>query len=470
MLRPWDLQIVINVDSERAIYIQIADSIIDAIKSGKLQSSDPLPGSRNLAAQLKLNRNTIIDALDLLLAEGWIISKERKGTFVADRLPAFTKIVHHKLAPPEKLMPVKPEIIFDDGIPDTRIAPIKELAGAYRQVFNRKGRWQMMGYSESSGDLDFKNAIVQMLNYKRGMHISASELFITRGSQMAMYLTAHCLLRPGDKVLVENPGYQPAWLAFQSAGAKLFPVNVDSEGLIIEEVKTLLSQHTAIKAIYVTPHHQYPTTVTMSLQRRLELISLSNRYGFTIIEDDYDNEFHFGQRPILPICSYENIQNFVYVGTMSKIVAPALRVGYLASSIELINKVNRLRKIIDAQGDNIMELAVLQLINDGHVKRHLRKATLLYKNKRDFFEKVINEFIGDKVNFYKPEGGLAFWLQPKEDTDLTKLAQTLLQKGVQIIPPANFSFKESISGMRLGYASLSESQLEAGIKTIAKFL
>jgi len=466
MLRPWDLQITINTDCERPVYIQIADAIISAIKTGKLNSGDALPGSRQLAAKLKVNRNTIIEALDVLLAEEWLISKERSGTFVADNLPTIKTTKTDIQQPAKKAIITKPDIIFDDGLPDTRIAPITELAAAYRQIFNQKGRWQLMGYGSS--DLDFRTAIVQMLNFKRGMRLSPNEIFITRGSQMATYLSAHCLLKKGDHVIVENPGYKPAWLAFENAGASLLPAGVDAEGVIIEEVKKYLKKYKSIKAIYITPHHQFPTTVTLSLQRRMELISLSNLHGFTIIEDDYDNEFHFGQRPILPVSSFENIENYVYIGTMSKIVAPALRIGYLASSKNLIEKVEQLRKIIDVQGDNIMTQAILQLINDGHIKRHLRKATLHYKTRRDTFEKLIREHLSEKVDFHKPEGGLAFWLTPKKQ--VTDISQTLLKKGVQIIAPAEFSFGEPVNGLRLGYASLSESQLEKGVKILAALL
>jgi GntR family transcriptional regulator/MocR family aminotransferase len=470
MLRPWDFQINIDTNCSKAVYMQIADAIIHAVKTGKLQSGDPLPGSRQLAIQLKLNRNTVIDALNLLQAEGWLVSKERKGTFIADHLPVVKGFKDHKPKPAAVQIIPAPNIIFDDGLPDTRIAPIKELAAAYRQIFNRKGCWQMMGYSEGSDDLEFRNAIVQMLNYKRGMRLSVDEIFITRGSQMAMYLCAHCLLKKGDFVAVENPGYKPAWLAFKHAGAQLLPIGVDAEGLKIEELKTFLRTGKTIKAIYLTPHHQFPTTVTLSLPRRLELISLSNQYGFTIIEDDYDHEFHFGSRPVLPISSLENVKHFIYIGTMSKIVAPALRIGYLASSSPLIEKVAQLRKIIDSQGDNMMEQAVLQLINDGHIKRHLRRATLLYKNKRDIFERMIYEHLGDQVNFQKPEGGLAFWLEPKQPVSMAGLSQSLLAKGVQIISPEAFSYAGAVNGMRLGYASLTEEKLEDGIKEIAKLL
>ncbi|WP_129718070.1 PLP-dependent aminotransferase family protein [Pedobacter sp. SYP-B3415] len=470
MLRPWDLQININVHCERAIYVQIADAVIDAIKSGKLQSGDALPGSRQLATQLKLNRNTIIDALDLLLAEGWLEARERRGTFVSGRLP-FPE-PHADTGGISVASPAQPkiDIIFDDGVPDTRIAPIAELAAAYRQIFSRKGRWQMMGYSNASGDPDFKEAIVRMLNYKRGMRLSAPEVFVTRGSQMAMYLAAHSLLKPGDLVAVENPGYKPAWQAFQHAGARLLAVGVDAEGLKTDELKILLEANHPIKAVYTTPHHQFPTTVTLSLQRRQELITLSNKYGFTIIEDDYDNEFHFGQQPVLPLSSSENAAHFIYIGTMSKIVAPALRIGYLASSAGLISRAAEHRKIIDAQGDNMMEQAVLQLINEGHIKRHLRKATQLYERKRDLFDNLIRHHLDGKVKFRKPDGGLAFWLEPNEQTDFTRLTASLNAKGVQILHPESFSFADPVNGMRLGYASLNEAELERGIKTIAGLL
>jgi GntR family transcriptional regulator/MocR family aminotransferase len=470
MLRPWEFQITLSTRGDKAAYIQIADAIIHAIKTGKLHGGDALPGSRQLAAKLKVNRNTIVEALDVLLAEGWLVSKERKGTFVAGRLPTLPEIKREVPRLIEKAAAKKPNIIFDDGLPDSRIAPINELAGAYRQIFNHKGRWQMMGYSPGAGDLEFRHAIVQMLNYKRGMRLAADEVFVTRGSQMATYLTAHCLIEKGDHVVVENPGYRPAWLAFENAGARLLPIHVDAEGLRIDALKKHLRSGKKIKAIYTTPHHQFPTTVTLSLQRRLELVALSNEYGFTIVEDDYDNEFHFGQRPILPISSFENAQHYVYIGTMSKIVAPALRIGYLASSQDFVAKVAQLRKIIDVQGDNIMAQAILQLINEGHIKRHLRRATQVYKIKRDLFDQILQTHLGSKVTFDKPEGGLAFWVVPKKPADLVKVSQTLLQKGIQIISPQDFSFREPVNGLRLGYASLQDDQLEDGVKAIAKLL
>ncbi len=470
MLRPWKLQIELVFNCEKSIYFQIADAIIEAIKCGQLQKNQALPGSRQLAQQLKVNRNTVVDALDMLIAEGWIISKERRGTFVANILPTHKPFKKNEAKTISTEKPSFSKIIFDDGLPDSRLAPIAELARAYRQIFNRKARWQMMGYANEFGDLDFRKAIILMLNFNRGMNASENEVCVTRGSQMALYLTAHCLFQKGDLVMIENPGYKSAWQAFESAGASLIPISVDSEGLNVDEIELHLKKHKKIKAIYTTPHHQFPTTVTLTLQRRMRLIALSNKYGFTIIEDDYDNEFHYGHRPIMPISSFEDAINFVYIGTLSKVIAPALRIGFLVSKLDFIHKVGSLRKIIDVQNDNIMEQAVLQLINDGEVKRHLKRTMTVYVAKRDYFETLLTKHLADKATFIKPEGGLAFWIVPKVELDVFEIAKKLNTQGIEIITPDKFSFSTTINGFRLGYASLSEKQLEEGIIALAKLL
>ena len=470
MLRPWPLEIQLDKKTDKAIYLQIADAVIDAVKTGKLIGGNALPGSRQLAELLKVNRNTVVEALDVLIAEGWLISVDRKGTFVTHSLPKFSLLSENKKEQKTVIEESKSYLVFDDGLPDSRLAPMNDLARAYRELFSRKSRWQIMGYSSELGNPEFRKAIAQMLNFKRGMSISHDQICITRGSQMAMYLASHCILKSGDFVLVENPGYKPAWETFENAGAKLLPVDLEADGLNINQVEEYLRKHQNIKAIYVTPHHQFPTTVTLSLGKRLRLIELSNQYGFTIIEDDYDNEFHFGQRPILPLSSYSALQNYIYIGTFSKIVAPALRIGYLASSSDNIQKIAKHRKIIDVQGDNIMDEAVLNLINEGKIKRHLKKANLVYKSKRDYFENLLNQYLQNKITFIKPEGGLAFWIVPNAEINVLQVYEKLKLQGIQIMSPEKFSFSETIKGFRLGYASLSEKQMEEGIRALAKLL
>jgi len=454
-----------------AVYVQIVDAIKEAIENGTLSNDSVLPGSRLLAAQLKVNRATVIKALDTLISQGWLVSRNRKGMFVAatpHTLKEYRSALSGLASGREESR--VPDIIFDDGLPDSRMAPITELARAYRQIFSKKGRWQMMGYSHPAENLDFRNAIVQMLNFTRGMKLSADEVFITRGSQMAIYLSAQILLRPGDHIIIENPGYRHAWSAFEHTGAKLLPVAVDEEGLNTDELRGLLAKYKNIQAVYVTPHHQYPTTVTMSLQRRMELIALSNTYGFTIIEDDFDHEFHFGKMPVLPLCSIREAKHYIYIGTLSKIVAPSLRIGFLATSFQHIDKIAKLRKMIDVQGDVIMEQAVLELINDGDIKRHLKRATARYEEKRDYFETLVLKHLGDKVSFVKPGGGLAFWMVPAKPVDILQVNLLLQQQGVRVLSPLKFSYRDAISGFRLGYASLPAQDLEEGLIRISKLL
>ncbi|MET0463439.1 MAG: PLP-dependent aminotransferase family protein [Chitinophagaceae bacterium] len=472
MLRPWKISVTIDPALRKSVYLQIADSIIADIRSGRLKPGDALPGSRTLAQDLRLNRNTVVEALNVLLNEEWLVSNERKGTFVADTLPLRERKTKAdiEVAPPGALLhPIR--ISIDDGHPDARIAPIDQLARAYRQIFKQKARWQMMGYGDAMGTPGFRKAIVDMLNQQRGMHTNDQLVCITRGSQMAMYLAAHALISPGDYVMVEHPGYKPAWKAFEKAGAKLLAVRLDEEGLLIDEVITHLNSGKKISAIYTTPHHQYPTTVTLSLQRRMQLIQLSNQYGFTIIEDDYDNEFHFGYRPVLPLSSFAELKNYVYIGTMSKVVAASLRIGYLAGNDKkLIEKAVSLRQLIDVQSDAIMEQAILQLIEDGTIRRHLKKATAYYRAKRDLTEALLTKHLHHKIKFRSPDGGLAFWIEPLAKVNWEDIAAKLQKKGISIITPANYSLTKPVNGFRFGYGSLTDRQLEEGIKTLATLL
>lgn len=465
----WLLKIKIDRLDKKAVYIQIADGIIQLIKEGVLKANDPLPGTRRLATKLNVNRNTLVRAFDILVSEGWLISQERKRICVSD------KLLITGAAKKKEVREERPEIIsndmifFDDGLPDMSCTPMEQLARAYRRIFARKGRWQIMNITSELGDEKFRETISKMLNENRGMHTSLSDLCVTRGSQMAFFLTAHCLLEKGDTILVENPGFRSAWETFEHAGAKIVPIPVDDQGMDVNRVEEVL-QKQKIKAVYLTPHHQYPTTVTLSLSRRLRLIELSNQHNFTIIEDDYDNEYHFGQRPIMPISAHEGAVNHVYIGTLSKLIAPAVRIGYIASSPAFIEKIGALRRIVDRQGDTFMEQSILELIVSGDIRRHKRRMLTYYEKKRDFFDGLLTHYLKDKVTYKKPDGGLAFWLQPTSEVDLFRLKEQVNSRWVGFYTPDRFSYHKSINGIRLGYASLPENKLEEGIQIISQYL
>lgn len=464
-----ELQCKLERSSDKAIYIQIADYIIDLIKRGVLKTGETLPSTRQVAAQLAVNRNTVVLAFEVLINEGWIISEERKKTYVSDKIQISQKQKTRGVTASSKKLYQKKIIFLDDGLPDVSCAPIKELARSYRRIFNRKGHWQIMNLSSELGDEKFRETISSMLNQNRGMQTTSSDICITRGSQMALYLTANCLLNKGDIVLVEDPGYKPAWNTFEHVGAQIIPVRVDSNGINVDHVKAILSKH-SIKALFLTPHHQYPTTVTLSLARRLQLMELSNRYGFTIIEDDYDNEYHFSQRPIMPISSFEELQNYVYIGTLSKLIAPAIRVGYIVSNPSFIKKIGTLRRIIDIQGDTIMEQSILDLILSGELRKHQKRMLVHYQAKRDWFAGILDSYLKDKIIYTKPNGGLAFWLELNKNIDLFKVKEQVNTEFVGFYTPDRFSYDTFISGIRVGYASLPEEELERAIRTLSKYL
>lgn len=484
-LRPWKTVISLNFDCERPVYRQIADGIIEEIKRGRLVPGTPLPGTRQLAEDLAVNRKTIILAFDELLAEGWLVSVSKKGTFVSEKLPLqATAYRNRKEAPaasgfefrqvPAEGGPFIPKgknvITFDDGLPDVRLAPMEELVRSYKRIFQQNARWRMMGYGNPKGTETARTAIAKMLLHDRGLNTDKERLCITRGSQMALYLTANTLVVKGDRIAVEDPGYAPAWDTFTQCGAKLVPIKVDSEGICIDTLEKVCAK-TKIKAVYVTPHHQFPTTVSMKIDRRLKLIALSNRFGFAIIEDDYDHEFHFSSKSLLPLASHEHAANVIYISSLSKLVAPAVRLGYIAGPEAFVNAAASLRKMIDVQGDNVMEHAIAELMEDGAIRKHARRAYKVYEERRENMGNKLLEYFGDKVDFRQPSGGLAYWVQLKKQQDTGKLAAKLLQQGVSIIPTEPFSFSgKPLHALRLGYASLTAEELERGLRAMHKLL
>lgn len=472
MLRPWIIQIELDNESTKAVYLQIVDGIIQVIKNGTLKSGDIIPSGRQLSSQFSISRSTVMKALDILIAEGWLRSEERKGIFVSDYISeskSYAESLSNDIQKDIDSAFDDRMIAFDPGCPNPSIAPIEELASAHRKIFSRKAKNDLMRNVNELGTTRFRKAVSKMLNHSRGLHTDYSQVLITRGSQMSVYLVAQYLLKSEDIIVVEDPGYTPAWDIFKYCGAKIITIPIDEDGISINDLSTILKKK-KIKAIYITPHHQYPTTRTMSLKRRIELINLSNKYDFTIIEDDYDYDFHFGKRPISPLCSLNNVKNYIYIGTFSKIISVSLRIGYLVASHDLIPELGKLRRMIDLQGDNIMEYAILELIESGVLAKHIRRASKIYREKSDYFASLIDTYLSGKVTYQIPEGGLAFWLTFNDRQDLSKLQKNLMAKGIDISQSLNYSSENNIQGLRLGYAALSESQLEKGIKVLASII
>ncbi|MFT3712427.1 MAG: PLP-dependent aminotransferase family protein [Archangium sp.] len=461
---------------------QLARSLIDAIRSGRLAAGALLPGTRPFAEQLKLHRNTVVAAFDELREQGWLETSRASHTRVTRTLPTSEVHVHlehatRKATPGFLLRPfhnsarsfeaVGREVLdFTGGLPDARLFPSALLARAYRRAL-KLGSGRALAFGSPAGSLKLREQLARSLASRRGVHATTDELLITRGSQLALHLLSIALLRPGDVVAVESPGYPSAREAFTLLGARLLPIRVDSEGLDVDALERAL-KGTAIRALYVTPHCHDPTTVTLSATRRLRLLELARRHRFAVIEADYDHEFQFDGASVLPMASADPYGVTVLVGTLSKAVAPGLRMGFVAAPKTLLDTLLAIRGQVDRQGDLGLENAVAELMEDGEVLRHALRARREFQARRDVLVHALRAQLGDTLEFDVPRGGLALWAKV-HDVDVEAWARNARERGARFFTGRQYMPSgKAIPFVRLGFGHLDEKELQEAVKRIAR--
>jgi GntR family transcriptional regulator/MocR family aminotransferase len=275
------------------------------------------------------------------------------------------------------------------------------------------------------------------------------------------------LIRPGDRVGVEALGYRPAWEVLRAQGAELVPLPVDASGLDVEAVAALC-QRRRLRALYVTPHHQYPTLATLSAPRRVALLALAAKHRFAIIEDDYDHEFHYEGRPVLPLASADGAGVVLYVGTLSKILAPGLRVGWVVATPPLLAALEAMRSTLDSQGDLVVEAALAELMEDGVLQRHAKKARNVYRARRDLLAGLLGSELGGELSFRVPSGGMALWAK-SEKRDADAWAAAASSHDLVLHSARHFAFDgRSRPYLRLGYARLDERALGEAVRRLAR--
>jgi GntR family transcriptional regulator/MocR family aminotransferase len=483
MRRPWDL--VIDFDRHAALppFLQIARSLSADIQRGRLRPGERLPGSRRLAAGLHVHRNTVLAALAELMAEGWIETTPGRGTFVTGAIPdhrgrPFSRETRARVpasvafAIPEPPVAYRPPVLprgtlnLSSGAPDVRLLPVKSIGRAYRRVLAHGGV-HLLAYGDPEGHPALRSALASMLASTRGLSVSADDVLVTRGSQMALTLAARSMLRPGDTVAVEHLGYRPAWEAFRAAGATVVSVPVDPAGIDVDALNQLASC-TALRAVYVTPHHQYPTTVTLKAARRLALLALARARRIAIIEDDYDHEFHYDGRPILPLASADDAGLVVYIGTLSKVLAPGLRVGYIVAPPAVIRSAAAIRSLLDIQGDLPTEAAIATLLDDGELQRHVARVRRVYANRREILANSLRQAFGDDVEFTLAGGGMALWVQMRMTVDVDEWARRSVERGVSWYTGRRYAFDgQPAPFARLSFAWLNERELPEAVKRMS---
>lgn len=476
----WEFVFPLERQSGTPLFQQIARGIARDIRRGRLRPGDPLPGTRTLAHALGVQRLTVVAAFDELIAEGWLVTRAARGTFVSNDLPdpkprgfgprraSSNTVAYDLLAAPEPELPYevpKGTLLFAPSRPDVRLVPGALIGRAYRRAVAKRGGG-LLTYAAPEGHPRLREALATMLASTRGLAAAAANVCVTRGSQQAIFLVARALVRPGDVVVVEQLGYRPAWEAIRSVGAEIVGIPVDGGGLRIDALESVLADR-RVRALYVTPHHQFPTTVTLSAGRRMRLLDLAREHRFTILEDDYDHEFHYDGRPVLPLASVDP-GVVVYIGSLSKVFAPALRIGYIVAPPALIERVAAHRVYVDTQGDSVLEYAFAELLEDGEVQRHIRRMRREYRTRRDVLVEALKESLRDEVSFDTPAGGIALWIRARKGLDVDAWARSAKAGGAMFAPASSFTLDgRPRPFIRLGFASLNPRELEEGVRRMA---
>lgn len=316
---PFSTLLTIDKTVKTPVFLQIAASLTENIRRGLLPAGAQLPGTRTMAELLQVHRKTIVAAYEELLAQGWLETQQSRGTFISQKLPEIKPVALKKNAGQLVSASQKPGfrfqlnplltspivkstngLAFNDGFPDVRLAPWDALSRAYRTTLRQGFRKNLLFYGETTGEPSLRAAVTDYLRESRGLPISIDNVLITRGTMMAIHLVVQCIVQPGEVVIVGEVSYTSCNLILRQGGAKLLTVPVDEQGIDVEAIGEICRK-TPVRMVYVTPHHQHPTTVIMPAERRLRLLQLARTYGFCILEDDYDYDFHYNSSPRWPL-------------------------------------------------------------------------------------------------------------------------------------------------------------------------
>ena len=489
----WSVAIDLAAADTGPTFLRIARAVSEDIRRGRLRAGDALPGSRTLATSLGVHRNTVLAAYRELAAEGWIATAVAQGTFVSPQIPdvsprrfsaqaAVAREISPRvgfdlgppriavLPPPAPLPSPAPSSLdgpmsLGGGIPDVRLVPSAELARAMRRVLARRAV-EVLSYGDPAGPASLRNALASMVSATRGVAARAENVLVTRGSQMGIDLAARALISPGDVVAVEALGYRPAWEALRASGAKLVSLPVDAHGIDTGALEQLCTEQ-RVRGVYVTPHHQFPTTVTLAPARRLRLLEIARERRLFVLEDDYDHEFHYEGRPVLPLASADVHGVVVYLGTLSKVLAPGLRIGFVIAPEPLATRLAAIRRVVDRQGDHLLEIAVADLLEEGEIQRHIRRAKRVYAERRERLASLLEQRFSSVLSFRLPSGGTAIWTRVASDVAVDVWAAKAEELGLVIQPARQFAFDgKTRPFLRLGFAQHDEREVKEALRRL----
>jgi GntR family transcriptional regulator/MocR family aminotransferase len=485
-------EIVLDATLPMPLYKQIYERLRGEILAGQLERGARLPSTRMLASELGVARMTTALAYQQLLLEGYLESRVGQGTVVARSLPATLfnaqpVSTHSERTEAEKTSEVQlasrvrplqdipfPKRregqtggIFYGGEPDLDLFPYEVWA----RLIARRARQSLREfahYQPPAGYYPLREAVAAHIGITRGVRCTPEQIIITTGSQGALDLAARTLLNPGEAVWVENPGYFGARGALLAAGAQLVPVPVDEQGLVVEIGRQRAQE---ARLVSTTPSHQFPTGVTMSLPRRLALLDWAREANAWILEDDYDSDCRFSGRPLEALQGLDNAGRVLYIGTFSKVLFPALRLGYLVAPIELVEPLLTMRRFLDVHIPILEQMALFDFLNEGYFVRHLRQMLQRYRKLRGLLHHELQAHLSDLLEVHAPEAGmhLVGWLPPGKDDQRT--ASLAARVGIALMPISRYSLEPlPRGGLVFGYATTNEEAIRPGVKRLAAAL
>jgi GntR family transcriptional regulator/MocR family aminotransferase len=479
--------IALDSRSKTPMYRQLYDWFRQAIIDGQMRPGQRVPSTRSLALELSISRIPVLGAYEQLHAEGYFEAFVGAGTCVAGSIPDDTQsppAMKARKGLQEIVEKLGPRLLSRRGAALTHLPAQSWLdnLGAFRMslpAFDHfpSGVWSklvarhcrrpargIMAYSDAMGYLPFREAIAEYLGTVRGVRCEVSQILVTTGSQQALQISAQVLLDAQDRVCVEEPGYPGARQAFMMAGAHLIPVAVDQEGMKVAE---LMHRGRDARAVYITPSHQYPTGMTMSATRRMLLLNWAARTGAWIIEDDYDSEYRFGSRPIASLQGLDTDARVIYVGTFSKVMFPALRLGYVVVPKDLVRAFSAARDAADVFSSTLYQAALTDFIREGHFARHIRRMRMLYMERRKALVKAIRTQMGDLLEVIGAEAGMHLVALLPSGTDDVAVSRRAAQRGISAMPLSVCYLKPPArGGLILGYGGTNPHQIHDGIRKL----
>jgi GntR family transcriptional regulator/MocR family aminotransferase len=475
-LMPKQPTLLILLDRKKgsSLQTQLALNLKKLVQTGVLRSGKAVPSSRELARELQISRNTVIQAYDRLIGEGYLEASARRGLFVSESLTQRnwhrSRLATGPAALPRSVLQQSSEQIsapmpFRPCQPDVRLFPL-QLWNRLRARALRSHGTNLLHYQSQLplGLPALRRSLVTYLRESRGVQCDWRQVAITTGSQQALYLLAHLLLKPSSRVAMEDPGYLGARFAWKRTGALIEPVPIDSEGMRLPQDKRFPAD-----LVYTTPSRQFPTGACLSLSRRLSLVEFAAKTKAWIVEDDYDSEFRYSRAPLPSLQSLDPSGRVIYVGSMSKVLFPSLRIGYVVLPVSLAEKFAALRAILDDHGPLIDQATLAEFIEAGALYTHIRRSRGKYGQRLDTFLESASK-LGLPLSFPHTDGGMnlaGFLEDGAQDKEYSK---RLKRNGLDVPPLSHYSSRPTRPGLVFGFTAFEPQTIRESMKRVAHIL